>query len=67
MPKDIEAYNRGELVEPIKPIVYYIDPPEDDKNSSPSDSRFSHLADAPVDIITCATFLFFGSFKHMKH
>ncbi len=25
-PKDMEAYNRGELVEPIKPIVYYIDP-----------------------------------------
>ncbi|NRD20076.1 zinc-dependent metalloprotease [Winogradskyella eckloniae] len=26
IPKDIEAYNRGELVEPIKPIVYYLDP-----------------------------------------
>jgi len=25
-PKDMEAYKRGELVEPIKPIVYYIDP-----------------------------------------
>ena len=25
-PKDIEAYNRGELVEPLKPIVYYLDP-----------------------------------------
>lgn len=25
-PSDWEAYNRGELVEPIKPIVYYIDP-----------------------------------------
>ena len=25
-PSDIEAYNRGELVEPIKPIVYYLDP-----------------------------------------
>ena len=25
-PKDIDAYNRGELVEPIKPIVYYLDP-----------------------------------------
>ncbi|MFT6166400.1 MAG: hypothetical protein ACJAV5_000471 [Vicingaceae bacterium] len=24
-PKDWEAYNRGELVEPVKPIVYYID------------------------------------------
>ncbi|MDB5192366.1 MAG: zinc-dependent metalloprotease [Segetibacter sp.] len=23
---DIEKYNRGELVEPIKPIIYYIDP-----------------------------------------
>ncbi len=26
VPKDIEAYRRGELVEPVKPIVYYIDP-----------------------------------------
>ncbi|MDN3493105.1 zinc-dependent metalloprotease [Winogradskyella bathintestinalis] len=26
IPKDIEAYKRGELVEPIKPIVYYLDP-----------------------------------------
>jgi hypothetical protein len=25
-PKDVEAYQRGELVEPVKPIVYYIDP-----------------------------------------
>jgi hypothetical protein len=25
-PKDPEAYMRGELVEPIKPIVYYLDP-----------------------------------------
>jgi hypothetical protein len=25
-PKDPEAYLRGELVEPIKPIVYYLDP-----------------------------------------
>ncbi len=25
-PKDVAAYNRGELVEPVKPIVYYIDP-----------------------------------------
>ncbi|MGB0525659.1 MAG: zinc-dependent metalloprotease [Flammeovirgaceae bacterium] len=25
-PKDPEAFRRGELVEPIKPIVYYIDP-----------------------------------------
>ena len=25
-PKDKAAYNRGELVEPIKPIVYYLDP-----------------------------------------
>ena len=25
-PSDVEAYNRGELVEPIKPIVYYLDP-----------------------------------------
>ncbi|WBL22969.1 zinc-dependent metalloprotease [Zunongwangia sp. HRR-M8] len=25
-PKDIEAYKRGELVEPVKPIVYYLDP-----------------------------------------
>ncbi|WP_225036387.1 zinc-dependent metalloprotease [Winogradskyella sp. SM1960] len=26
VPKDIAAYNRGELVEPVKPIVYYLDP-----------------------------------------
>ena len=26
VPKDIAAYKRGELVEPIKPIVYYLDP-----------------------------------------
>ena len=26
VPKDIDAYRRGELVEPIKQIVYYIDP-----------------------------------------
>ena len=26
IPKDIDAYNRGELVEPVKPIVYYLDP-----------------------------------------
>jgi hypothetical protein len=25
-PKDMEAYKRGELVEPKKPIVYYVDP-----------------------------------------
>jgi hypothetical protein len=25
-PKDVEAFKRGELVEPIKPIVYYVDP-----------------------------------------
>lgn len=25
-PEDVEAYERGELVEPAKPIVYYIDP-----------------------------------------
>ena len=24
-PSDIDAYNRGELVEPIKPIIYYLD------------------------------------------
>ena len=26
VPKDIEAYKRGELVKPVKPIVYYLDP-----------------------------------------
>jgi hypothetical protein len=25
-PEDMEKYNRGELVEPIKPIIFYIDP-----------------------------------------
>ncbi|WP_299116916.1 zinc-dependent metalloprotease [uncultured Winogradskyella sp.] len=31
VPKDIEAYRRGELVEPIKPIVYYLDPATPEK------------------------------------
>lgn len=26
VPKDVAAYRRGELVEPVKPIIYYIDP-----------------------------------------
>jgi hypothetical protein len=30
-PKDVDAYNRGELVEPIKPIVYYLDPATPEK------------------------------------
>mgnify|MGYP006267347007 CR=1 FL=1 len=30
-PKDMEAYQRGELVEPKKPIVYYIDPATPEK------------------------------------
>jgi hypothetical protein len=30
-PKDVEAYNRGELVEPIKPIIYYLDPATPEK------------------------------------
>ncbi|MCC9165726.1 zinc-dependent metalloprotease [Pontibacter harenae] len=30
-PKDVEAYKRGELVEPVKPIVYYLDPATPDK------------------------------------
>ncbi|MDX1941363.1 MAG: zinc-dependent metalloprotease [Saprospiraceae bacterium] len=30
-PKDMEAYKRGKLVEPIKPIVYYIDPATPEK------------------------------------
>ncbi|TDU40111.1 uncharacterized protein DUF5118 [Gelidibacter sediminis] len=30
-PKDLAAYNRGELVEPIKPIVYYLDPATPEK------------------------------------
>ncbi|HBV99886.1 MAG TPA: zinc-dependent metalloprotease [Bacteroidetes bacterium] len=31
VPKDPEAYMRGELVEPIEPIVYYIDPATPEK------------------------------------
>ncbi|WP_029037240.1 zinc-dependent metalloprotease [Salinimicrobium xinjiangense] len=31
VPKDIEAYKRGELVEPVKPIVWYIDPATPEK------------------------------------
>jgi len=30
-PKDMDAYKRGELVEPKKPIVYYIDPATPEK------------------------------------
>lgn len=30
-PKDLAAYNRGELVEPIKPIIYYLDPATPEK------------------------------------
>jgi hypothetical protein len=30
-PKDLEAYNRGELVEPIKQIIYYLDPATPEK------------------------------------
>jgi hypothetical protein len=30
-PSDPEAYRRGELVEPVKPIVYYIDPATPEK------------------------------------
>ncbi len=30
-PKDPEAYARGELVEPIKPIIYYLDPATPEK------------------------------------
>src|SRR5690606_35806177 len=30
-PKDPEAFARGELVEPVKPIVYYIDPATPEK------------------------------------
>jgi hypothetical protein len=30
-PKDPEAFRRGELVEPVKPIVYYIDPSTPEK------------------------------------
>ncbi|MEO9872650.1 zinc-dependent metalloprotease [Ekhidna sp.] len=30
-PSDWDAYNRGELVEPVKPIIYYIDPATPEK------------------------------------
>jgi hypothetical protein len=30
-PKDPAAYSRGELVEPVKPIIYYLDPATPDK------------------------------------
>ncbi len=33
-PKDPEAYARGELVEPVKPIVYYLDPATPEKYRS---------------------------------
>ena len=31
VPKDVEAYKRGELVEPIEPIIYYLDPATPEK------------------------------------
>ncbi|MCY2686034.1 zinc-dependent metalloprotease [Salinimicrobium sp. TH3] len=31
VPKDIEAYKKGELVEPVKPIVWYLDPATPEK------------------------------------
>ncbi|MEL6535943.1 MAG: zinc-dependent metalloprotease [Bacteroidota bacterium] len=31
VPKDPEAYLRGELVEPVKPIIYYVDPATPEK------------------------------------
>ena len=31
VPKDMEAYKRGELVEPVDPIVYYLDPATPEK------------------------------------
>ena len=31
VPKDVEAYRRGELVEPVQPIVYYLDPATPEK------------------------------------
>lgn len=31
VPKDPEAYLRGELVEPVKPIIYYLDPATPDR------------------------------------
>ena len=38
-PKDPAAYARGELVEPIKPIVYYIDPGNADQVASLREGR----------------------------
>ena len=31
VPKDVAAYERGELVEPVQPIVYYLDPATPEK------------------------------------
>ena len=31
VPSDLEAYQRGELVEPVEPIVYYLDPATPEK------------------------------------
>jgi hypothetical protein len=85
VPSDMEAYARGELVEPVEPIVYYIDPatpvewreplkqgvedwnvafeaagfrnairaedpPTDDPDWSPEDSRYSVIRYFPSDI-----------------
>ena len=40
-PSDVEAYRRGEFVEPVKPIVFYVDSafPEDDPEFDPDNLR----------------------------
>lgn len=40
-PSDVEAYRRGELVEPVKPVVFYVDSafPEDDPEFDPDNLR----------------------------
>ncbi len=42
--EDIEKWKRGELVEPKKPIVYYIDPATPKKMASVPDTGYQRLA-----------------------
>ena len=42
-PSDMEAFKRGELTEPKKPIVYYIDPSTPKKMEKISEARHRGL------------------------
>jgi hypothetical protein len=50
VPRDVEAYTRGEAVEPVKPIVWYIDPAFPD-NWKPALKRAVERWNAPFEAI----------------